>query len=285
MSLAKVTGAFPSELQGTLGLTAAVAGSFTIGNWVYVGTWGSETFKGKIVKCKADTSSITVKKISGSLSSGAALKERTGVTSGSSGSDTAATATLDTINTATIGLDVNGAGGLDINYTGWNLRETTQGITRSKIVDTSPLRIIAEVLVAQRNLSGKRTDIGTVATFTLTAITSTGPYDVSAGDKITFTITSTEGVVFDAGTTFPFEIDTGVSKNAVYVSSNAAKTVHTFAYAVVTGDINADADIIVAAGNFTGTVYDIVDGNNVKITAPVSVTGTSLTQLDSVVQA
>jgi hypothetical protein len=281
MSLAKVTGAFPSELQGTLTLTGNPATAWTIGSWVYVGTWATATFKGKVVKSKTTSDKIVVKRISGTLSSAAALKER--VAAGTS--DGAATGTLATINTATIGQDVNGAGGLDINYGGWNLRETTQGITRSKVVDESPLRILAEVLVAQRNMSGKRTDIGTVATFTLTAITSAGPYDVSAGNSITFTITSSEGVVIDAGTTFPFEIDTGVAKNAVYVSSNAGKTVHTFAYPVTAGDINVDADITVAAGNFTGTIYDIVDGNNVKIAGTVSVTGSSLTQSNSVVQA
>jgi hypothetical protein len=174
------------------------------------------------------------------------------------------------------------AGGLSINYGGWNLRETTQGIVRAKVCDTSPLRIIAEVMVAQRNLSVKRSDIGTIPTFTLTAITSSGVLDISEADKITFSITSSEGVVIDAGTTYPFLIG-ATAKAATYVGS--VGNVHTFGYTVVTGDESADADITVAAANFTGVIYDVVDGNNVKMTAPVGATGADLTQANQVIVA
>jgi hypothetical protein len=279
MSLAKTTGSFPSTLQGTITLKAAASTAYTVGRWVYVGTWGSQTFKAKVVRYNATAKTLVVKNISGVIAEDDSVKER----AADGLSDTpGATAAVEAITSTTLNEVVGGsAGGLSINYGGWNLRETTQGIVRAKVCDTSPLRIIAEVLVAQKNLSVKRGDIASIPSFTLTAITSSGVLDISEGDMFTFTITSNEAVVIDNAVTYPFLIG-ATPKAATYVSS--AGNVHTFGYTVVAGDESADADFTVAAGNFTGNIYDVVDGNNVKIAAPAA-TGADLTQANQVITA
>lgn len=279
MSLLKVVGAFPTELQGTLTQTLAPSTDYPVGSWVYVGTWGSQTFKAKVVKFAAGGTSIRVKRISGSIASGASLKCRAadGLSDVSG-----ATGTLDTISTATIGKDVNNVGGLDINYGGWNIRETNQGITRSKVVDLSPLRIQAEVLVAQQSLYDIRNDFVTIPTFTLSGgVWSTADtYDISNGDKITFTIIASEPVRLPVGTTYPFTLTdaTTSAKNGTLTASSTDGLTHTFSYLVGTndGDTNATAVAITNGSSFnlnSGTAYEVAVDGSMKSFTPGTITG------------
>jgi hypothetical protein len=278
----RTVGQFPAALQGTIQLTAAPVADFTVGRWVYVGTWATATFKAKVVRHTAGSNTLTVKNISGALSSGATLKQRNAALDG----DTVnATGTLADITASTIGKDANNNGGVDINSGGWNIRATDQGITRSKSLRGTS-RILAEVLFAQRQLTTKRSDIGTIPTFTLGAFSNPGPYVV--GGQFGFTIVSNEPVVIAPGATYPFLLDTGVAKTATFVASNPAKTTHVFEYVIQAGDApNADADIVVAAGaTITGEIYDITPAGNVKLTGTITTeAGANLTQSDTTISA
>jgi hypothetical protein len=210
------------------------------------------------------------------------LKQRN---AGLTGDTAGTTRTVSTVTASTIGKDANNNGGVDINSGGWNIRATDQGITRSKTLGSTG-RILAEVLFAQRQLDAKRTDIGTIPTFTLGAFSNSSPYVV--GDQFGFTIVSNEPVVIAPGATYPFLLDTGVAKTATFVASNPAKTTHVFEYVIQAGDApNADADIVVAAGaTITGEIYDITPAGNVKLTGTITTeAGANLTQSDATISA
>lgn len=254
-------GQYPKRMTGTITFDAGGTGNYTIGEEVT-----GSGFSAKVIKWDSTNYKLTVKTISGTPS---------GVITGSSSS---AAWTVATVNAVT-------SGGISVATGGWNLKQTDHGITRSKVVGS---RVMAEVLLASAKLTSKRTDFDTPPTFALTAITSTGPYDVSNGSKITFTITASEAIEVGYGApTFPFTID-AVSKDATFVGLNSGGTVLTFEYPVVTGDIGSNLTITVAAANFTmGTAkfLDKSSGSVKTMSGTIGATGTSLTQATVTIQA
>lgn len=247
-------GSYPSTLQGKITF-ASGSGTFTVGE-IVTGTG----FSAKVVKWIAATKELTVKRIAGNPTAGDTL----------TGGDSSATGVVDTITSRTVGT-------ISAYTGGWNLRETTAGITRSKIVGS---RYLVEVMIADSNLSGVRTDFAVVATISLTggAWSAASSYDISNGESLTFTVISSEPINVPAGTTFPVTVG-GVSRTATFTGSNAAFTTHTFAYPVVTGDIGTNLTIAVSANNLTlpagKSVYEIADNGSQKaLTAPVAIGGT-----------
>lgn len=255
----KVLGSFPSTLQGTITFDVGGSGNYTVGEAVT-----GSGFSAKVVKWVAATRTLTVKKIVGTPSGT--------ITGGSS----SAAWTVATTTQAAVG-------GVAVNTGGWNLRETNHGITRSIIAGS---RTLVEVMLAQSNLFATRTDVGTIPTFALTAITSSGVLDISEADQFTFTITANEAIRVVGVPTFDFTIG-ATPKTASFVGMTG--NVLTFGYTVIGGDESADADFTVAAGNFGlpggAAIYDIVSGSEVVMTAPIAVSGTSLTQLNQVIVA
>jgi len=276
MTLVKrTTGQFPATLQGTVTLTANPTVAWKPGNWIYVGTWGSETFKAKVVKSSTSSPKIIVKNISGTLTSAATVKER----NASGSADTGTTGTVATVTTVT-GSPSNG--GLTHTKGGWNICETDHGITRSRQVGT---RTIVEVVHAAKKMATYRADFGTgvagtanVVTFTLTggAWSSATTYHYSTKDKVTFTIISSEPVDMDGPVTYPFTI-TGVgTRNATYAYSSADGLTHTFAYTVTSSD-TAGTGFSISTGNFTvptGAMIKEISGNAMNpLTGTISVSG------------
>lgn len=141
--VSKSTNVYPKSLTGTIVLTGTPTTQFTVGRWVYVGTWASPTFKAKVVKAKGNV--VTVKNITGTLASANTLKERNDAGTG----DTSATEVVATVTSGTLA-------GTNISYNtgGWNLRQTANGIVRTR---RSGSRIIAEVVVAIARYNSKTT--------------------------------------------------------------------------------------------------------------------------------
>jgi len=252
-------GQVPVRMTGTITFNAGGTGNYTIGESVT-----GSGFSAKVVKWVAATRKLTIKTISGTPS---------GVITGGSSS---AAWTVATTNQVT-------SGGIAVNTGGWNIRVTDHGITRSKTIGS---RVLGEVLLATAKLNTKRTDFGTVPTFTLTAITSASPYDVSNGDYMVFTITASEAIEVYGQPTFPFTI-TGIgAKTATYY--NMTGNVLTFRYQVVSGDIGGTA-ISVPAANFafpgSAAFADIANGSVKKMTGTIGATGTTLTQSTITIQA
>jgi hypothetical protein len=250
-------GSFPQVLQGTIVFsgspTAFVPGEVVTGSG----------FTAVAVKYVAATKTLTVKKIAGNP---------TGALTGS----IAGAGTVATINSVTVA-------GLGAHTGGWNLRETNNGIVRSKIAGS---RTLVEVMLASANLITTRADFGTPATFTLTGGVWGGDtartYDISAGDAITFTILSTEPTKLPSGTTYAFTITDGsnvlISTRAgtLYSTSSDGLT-HTFRYVPVAADAVVAGKLKIAAVNFGlngGTAYEVAaNGSQKALTAPVAVAG------------
>jgi hypothetical protein len=274
--LNKTLNDYPKNMTGTVTLTVAPGTAWTVGNWIYVGTWATATFKAKVIKSSTTSTKVVVKQVTGTLASAASVKER--VAGG--GADGAATGTVATVNTGTVT-------GTNVQYTsgGWNLRQTDNGVVRSKI-DGSRTKV--EVLVASASYATIAGDFAVVATFTLTggAWSAATTYDVSNGDAITLTVVSSEPVRVPAGATYAITVG-ATGRTATYLSSATDMLSHTFSYAVVSGDIGATT-VSVAAGNFggTGTFYEVADdGTQKAITAPVAVGGTLATKTGLTIQA
>jgi hypothetical protein len=255
----KQSGSYPSVLQGTITFKAGGTGDYSVGETV-TGTG----FTAKVVKWVSADRKLTVKKIAGNL-----IEDVT-VTGGTSGAayDVAA-------------LTSASVGGIDVYTGGWNLRETTAGIARSKVAGA---RTLVEVMLAEANMSVTRGDFATPATFALGAwVAQAGPdvYDISAGDYIAFTITSSEPVRLPVGASYPFTLTgaTTPAKSGVLYNSSSDGLTHSFRYAVGldAGDTNATA-VAIAATNFNlnnGTAYEVAaDGSEKALSAPVAVGGT-----------
>lgn len=254
-------GSYPSTLQGVITFSGTPT-AFSPGETVT-----GSGFSAKVVKYDPTAKKLTVKKIVGNP---------TGALTGSiSGTGTVATITSVTV------------GGISAYVGGWNLRETPNGVVRSKVVGA---RNIVEVMVSQSNLSTTRGDFAIPVSFSLTGGAWSTPttYDVSNGDVITFTIISSEPTSLPEGTNYPFTI-TGVgAKSAVLTGSSSDSLVHTFSYPVTSGDVAGTA-LTIAATNFNlngGEAHEIAaDGSRKKLTTPVAVTGTLASKTGLTIQA
>lgn len=255
------SGQYPSRMTGTIKFNAGGSNNYTIGETVT-----GSGFSAKVIKWDAVNYKLTVKNIAGTPS---------GVITG--GSSTAAW-TVATVNATT-------SGGISVATGGWNLKVTNHGITRSKVVGG---RVMAEVLLASANLLTKRTDVATAPTFSLTAFTSTSPYDVSEGDFITFTITASEPIEVVGAPTFAITVGAN-GRTATYADIDSGDTVMTFEYPVAAGDVAGPITLTLANGNFTfpaGAMFlDKVSGSVVAVTGTVSVTGGPVTQTTVTIQS
>jgi hypothetical protein len=247
----KLVGQYPTKLQGIIKFTGNVTGTFAVGETVTGGTSGMTA---KVVKWNATTKELTVKNIN---------KDPVGAETVSSASGSAAVATVTSGNTA----------GLPTKTGGWNIRVSDTGITRTKAVGARGYTV--EVMVASSKLNTFRTDVGTIPVFTLTALTSTGPYDVSDGDLITFTITANEAIKVVGTPQFGLTVG-GVSRTADFVSINTAGTIMTFAYPVVAGDQGtavAGYQVVNVGGAKTGVDSTGLTNDATVYTASISVDG------------
>lgn len=250
---------FPYEMVATITFKAGGSGTYTPGETVT--TVGG--FSAKVLKWTATTRTLKVIHVGGPIAEDASVV---------GGTSTAAWAVA-AITAGTVG-------GIGVNTGGFNIRATDSGVTRSKVIGS---RTLVEVEYASKGLSTRRTDVAGLPTFTLTAYTTTGPYDVSNGDVISFTVTTNEAVKIAGIPTYPITVG-GVSRAAAYASSNAAGTIHTFSYPVVTGDIGTGVTIHIGAGNFTGgTFYDVVGQVTSRLTGTISATGTVADQTANIV--
>ena len=125
-------GKYPANLVATVTLSGAITGTFTIGETVT-----ATGFSAKVVSWNATTKVMKVKKVVGNPTAATTLTGGTSVASGA----------ITTINTGT-------SGGLSYAYGGFNLKESAQGITRTRTVGS---RVIVEVMFAVAGLSTKRT--------------------------------------------------------------------------------------------------------------------------------
>lgn len=255
------SGQFPKAMQATITFNSGGTGNFAVGNTVT-----GSGFSATVVKWVAATYKLTVKKITGTPSGA--------ITNGAGATWTVATTTATTV------------GSISVNTGGWNIRETAHGITRTKPAGS---RTLVEVLFAQKGMATKRTDFATPPTFTLTggAWSAATVYDVSLGDKVTFSVVSSEAVKIAPTVTFAIGV-TGVgAKVASYAFSSADGLTHTFEYPVVAGDIGGTG-FTVAAGNMTiGTGGQIADinGDSLYPTAVVAVGGTLAAKTGVTIQA
>lgn len=275
--LNKVLNVYPKNMQGTVTLTAAPGTAWTVGNWIYVGTWATATFKAKVVKSNTATAKVVVKQVTGTLASAAAVKER----NADGLADGAATGTVATVNSDTVA-------GTNVQYNsgGWNLRQTDNGVVRSKI---DGARTKVEVLVASSGYATTAGDFATVATFTLTggSWSAAATYDVSNGEAITVTVVSSEPVRISGAATYAITVG-GNARTATYLSSATDGLSHTFSYPVAAGDIGSGLTLSVTTGNFGGsaTFYEVAaDGSEKAITAPVAVGGSLANKTSVTIQA
>jgi hypothetical protein len=264
MNMTQITfasGQYPKRMTGTIKFNAGGSGTYTIGESVT-----GSGFSARVIKWDATNYKLTVKEVSGTPSGV--------ITGGSSG----AAWTVATVNSVT-------SGGIAVKTGGWNLRETNHGITRSKVIGG---RVLAEVLLASANLLSKRTDFATIPAFTLTAFTSTGPYDVSDGDLITFTITSSEAIEVVGAPTYAITVGAN-GRTATYSDIDSGGTVMTFQYAVTADDIAGPITLTLADGDFTfpaGAAFlDKASGSVLAMTGTVSATGGPVTQGTVTIQA
>lgn len=253
---------YPKSMQGAITFDAGGSGNYTKGEAVT-----GSGFSAKVVAWYSATRKLVVKNISGTPS---------GAITGSSSS--AAWTVATTTNTS--------VGGIAVATGGWNVRVTDHGVTRSKPAGS---RTLVEVLFASKGLSTRRTDFGTVPTFTLTGgVWSTATtYDVSNGDVVTFTIVSNEPVQIQGTVTYPFAI-TGIgAKTATYAGSSTDGLSHMFAYAVTSDDIGGTA-FTITTGNLTHTDGMVMDKSGASVydnTGTIAVAGTLASKTGVTIQA
>ena len=251
--LTHTSGQFPVSLQGTIVFTGTVTGNYVVGETVT----GSGSFSAKVVKWVAATKSLTVKKI---------VNTPTGTITGGTSTASATVATVNSVS----------SGGIAVKTGGWNIRETDHGITRSKTIGS---RVLAEVLIGVGGLATERTDFATAPTFTLTggAWSAATTYSVAAGDKVTFSVISSEKVTIRGAVTYAFAITGKSAATATYAGSSVDGLTHTFSYTVQAADIGGTG-FTVTTGNFTvptrGSINDTAGDSLLAATGTVAVAGT-----------